>query len=240
MRTANTGSWLWLGGATLVGAALTRWQMARWFTEHPSYVPERKLDTFEIRRYAPHWVAETNVESSWEGALDEGFRRLAGYIFGRNHLAPKRLSTDVAGEDSAATSAASAATAQRAHQEISMTSPVQMRRSAPLGELASGAHDAMSHVITFHLPRGRTAANLPAPDDERVQLTWKPETRVAVLRYRGRHDADTMAARSLELLVALRRAGLRYRGNPQFAGYDPPSTLPLLRRNEVWVELEAS
>jgi hypothetical protein len=63
---------------------------------------------------------------------------------------------------------------------------------------------------------------------------------VAVLRYRGRHDAETMASRSLELLVALRRAGLRYRGNPQFAGYDAPSTLPLLRRNEVWVELEAS
>lgn len=240
MRTANTGSWLWLGGAALVGAALTRWQMARWFTEHPSYARERKLGTFEIRRYAPHWVAETSVESSWEGALEEGFHRLAGYIFGKNHFAPQPRSEAVAGQGSTGPSTGPAATVQRSHGAIAMTSPVQMQRSAPLSELASGAHDAMSHIITFHLPRGRTAANLPMPDDERVQLTLKPEARVAVLRYRGHHDADTMASRSLELLVALRRAGLRYRGNPQFAGYDPPSTLPLLRRNEVWVELEAS
>ncbi|MEY4546185.1 MAG: hypothetical protein RL685_2380, partial [Pseudomonadota bacterium] len=180
MRTAKTGSWLWLGGAALVGAALTRWQMARWFTEHPSYARERKLDSFEIRRYAPHWVAETRVESSWEDALEEGFHRLAGYIFGNNHFAPKQLSAEVTGEDSAAPSAFPAATVRPSHAEIAMTAPVQMQRSAPLSELTAGAHDAMSHIITFHLPRGRTAANLPTPNDERVQLTLKPEARVAV------------------------------------------------------------
>jgi hypothetical protein len=61
-------------------------------------------------------------------------------------------------------------------------------------------------------------------DDERVQLTMKPWARVAVLRYRVHQDANTMV---LELLAALRRAGLHDRVNPQLAGCGPPATLPL-------------
>jgi SOUL heme-binding protein len=240
MKTRNGSSWLWLGGTALVGVALTRWQMARWFTEQPRYVRERTFPPLEIRRYTPHWVAETSVESSWEGALEEGFRRLAAYIFGNNRFESKRLGSDAARTSADEPTEHANGTEGAESVEIAMTSPVQMQRSAPLSELSAPALRTMSHIVTFHLPRGRTAANLPTPNDERVRLTLKPEARVAVLRYRGRHDAETMASRSLELLVALRRAGLRYRSNPQFAGYDAPSTLPLLRRNEVWVELEAS
>ncbi len=228
---------MWLGGTAVAGAVLARWQLARWFTEQPRYVRERKVDGLEIRCYAPHWVAETRVQAPWEEALQEGFRRLASYISGSHQLPPSRAAA-VADPDEPVES--TAPTVRRQPEPIAMTAPVQLQRSAPLSELPVKPEDPASHVVTFHLPRGRAAANLPAPEDPRVQLSYKPETRVAVLRYRGAHDALTMASRSLELLVALRRAGLRYRGNPQFAGYDPPSTLPLLRRNEVWVELEAS
>jgi hypothetical protein len=46
-----------------------------------------------------------------------------------------------------------------------------------------------------------------------------------------------VAEKSQALLEAVERAGLRTRGEPEFAGYDPPTTLPFLRRNEVWIEL---
>lgn len=46
---------------------------------------ERRLDGVEIRHYGPRLAAETTVEASEERARNEGFRRLARYIFGANH-----------------------------------------------------------------------------------------------------------------------------------------------------------
>jgi hypothetical protein len=218
MRKRTQSTWMWLGGAALVGAALTRWQLARLFTEQPRYALEGKVGRLEIRHYSPRWVAETRVQNGWDLALNEGFRRLAHYIFGGNHRAQVQ---------------------SQGAEKISMTAPVNVRPGRGAVGTARDAGSA-SHVVSFNMPLGRTRESLPRPDDERVQLVLKPEARMAVLRYRGRRDGDTVTAKFLELLVALRRAGLRHKGNPQFAGYDPPSTLPLLRRNEVWIELETA
>ncbi len=200
----------------MAGAALARWQLARLFTEQPRYELEAKLGMLEIRRYPPRWVAETRVQNSWDVALGEGFRRLARYLFGSNHRSQ---------------------VSSRGSEKLAMTAPVNVRVGRGLVGTKEDAA-AASHVVSFNLPAGRSRESLPRPDDERVTIALKPEARMAVLRYRGRRDGDTVAAKFLELLVALRRAGLRHRGNPQFAGYDPPSTLPVLRRNEVWIELE--
>ena len=45
-----------------------------------------------------------------------------------------------------------------------------------------------------------------------------------------------LASKGLKLWV-IDEAGLEPVGPIVFAGYDPPSTLPLLRLNELWVEL---
>jgi hypothetical protein len=81
-------------------------------------------------------------------------------------------------------------------------------------------------------------ARTPAPGDPRVSVSDVPPRRVAVLRFRGRRDAKTIAAKKRELATELARAGLKPHGEPFFAGYDPPSTLPILRRNELWIELD--
>ena len=215
MRNRTKSPWIWWAGAAVAGAALARWQLPRLFTEQPKYELEAKLGMLEIRRYPPRWVAETRVQNSWDAALGEGFRRLARYIFGNNQ--PSRPA--------------------RRPEKLAMTAPVNVRVGRGLVGTKADAATA-SHVVSFNLPAGRTSESLPRPGDERVTIALKPEARMAVLRYRGGRDGDTVAAKFLELLVALRRAGLRHKGNPQFAGYDPPSTLPVLRRNEVWIELE--
>lgn len=53
-------------------------------TERPTFTLERKDSGVEIRQYRPYLVAQTVVEGPMEAAGNEGFRRLAGYIFGGN------------------------------------------------------------------------------------------------------------------------------------------------------------
>lgn len=235
----------WVGLGTVAGVALTRWQMARWFAEQPEYEVEEHVGPLEIRHYERLVRAETTVEApNWDDALNEGFKRLAGYIFGGNR--PRETSAHSGAAHSGA-----------AHEHIQMTAPVNVRAqkiamTAPvnvrverhaLANLAGGQGGSSSDpldasfTITFTMPKERNAASLPVPEDSRVRLRSVPPRRVAVLRYNGRYTARRVAEKSRALLEAVRAAGLRTRGEPEFAGYDPPSTLPWLRRNEVWIEL---
>jgi hypothetical protein len=52
--------------------------------EMPPYQVERTDGDIEVRRYAPHIVAEVTVEGDRSTAVNRGFRVLAGYIFGGN------------------------------------------------------------------------------------------------------------------------------------------------------------
>lgn len=53
-------------------------------TEEQPYVVVRDHPDFQLRRYPDHVVAETRVSGSFEGAGNASFRRLVGYIGGRN------------------------------------------------------------------------------------------------------------------------------------------------------------
>ncbi|NPC41579.1 heme-binding protein [Nocardioides sp. zg-1230] len=53
-------------------------------TEQQPYEVVREYADFELRRYPDHVVAETRVTGSFEGAGNTSFRRLVGYIGGRN------------------------------------------------------------------------------------------------------------------------------------------------------------
>jgi hypothetical protein len=244
MANRPAGKWFWIGAGVLGGAALTRWQLARWFTRQPSYELERRIGDLEIRIYDAHWVAETTVsDASWDQALNEGFRRLSRYIFGDNRPSPfqsdrfakphaalgsPRRSDD--GNDAGYTIPMPVPTVARFEprsETIAMTSPVNV-----------STERERSYTIAFNLPEERTLASLPAPNDERVRLERRPRRRVAVSRFRGAYSGSRVASQFSDLLTRVRKAGLGYRGSPEFAGYDPPSTLPFLRRNEIWIELD--
>ncbi len=197
------------------GAAggLARWQLGHLFVEEPDYELERRIGRFEVRRYRPHAVAETVVQAaSWEDAINEGFRRLARYIFGANERRQTIPMTTPVG-------------ARSTRERIAMTAPVSSRRS-PEG-----------YVVTFAMPRARPLESLPVPQDPRVHLVQIPERRVAVLRYHGSYRRRRTEERQAELLARVRAAGLEPTGDPEFAGYDAPSTLPLLRRVEAWLRV---
>ncbi len=207
-----------LTGGALLG--LAKWQLDRFFTETPAYEVQRAFEGFEIRHYPPRVVAETTVHGTdHDDALNEGFRRLAGYIFGANE-----------GSQSA------------------MAAPIELREATPAGK-TRGEHIAMTspvtaheyddgHVVTFTMPKDRALELLPVPQDSRVRVRRTEGERFAVLTYRGSYGGELARAKQAELLARVKEQGLVIRGTPLFAGYDAPSTLPALRRVEAWVELD--
>ena len=52
--------------------------------EMPPYTVEWADDSREIRAYGPHLLAEVHISGTRSGAIQKGFRVLAGYIFGGN------------------------------------------------------------------------------------------------------------------------------------------------------------
>jgi hypothetical protein len=193
-RRRSYRAW-WMAGAGLAVVGLTRWQLQRWFSPEPRYELEGARGELELRRYPMVRVAVTTVDGSWEDALNEGFARLAGFIFGQNARS----------------------------ERIAMTAPVL------------GTGDGRGYRLSFVMPEGFAP---PSPDDARVELGELPSRRVAVLRFNGGHDAETIESHKRDLAHALAVNGLHPRGEATFAGYDPPTTLPVLRRNELWVEID--
>mgnify|MGYP006266919189 FL=1 len=66
--------------------------------EHARYSVVASSGDIEIRDYAAQVVAETTVSGERSSAISEGFRRLAGYIFGANQPGEKIAMTAPVGQ----------------------------------------------------------------------------------------------------------------------------------------------
>ena len=84
----------------------------------PYYVTQVRDASFQVRSYGPRVVAETTVAGDWNDAGDEGFRRLAGYIFGKNRREAK----------TAMTAPVAQAPQKRQGIKLAMTAPVPQQR----------------------------------------------------------------------------------------------------------------
>lgn len=211
MRTAP----LWI---VVVGFLLGRPAMAESVAE-PVWTPVQTVQDIEVRRYAPVVRAVTVVEgTSWDGAMNEGFRRLAGYIFGGNTTRASIAMT--------APVSAQPVPSQPTSQKIAMTAPVT----------ASPGPDGAIRV-TFTMPAGETLSSLPEPNDPRVVLEAMPERLVAVRRFSGFAGEAKMRRERAALLDGLAALGLKATAEPELARYDAPWTLPFLRRNEITVDV---
>lgn len=189
-------------------------------TEEPAYQEVTRIGAVEIRLYGERIAAQTIVAGNSDAARSEGFRRLAGYIFGANS---RRSSISMTAP--VAQSGASGRTSRS--ETISMTAPVAQR--------ASGADQ---WTIQFFMPAAYEMADLPVPQDPTVQLAIVPAETYAVLRFAGVGSVGAVAARKAELVEGLAGSGWSARAEPVVWFYDPPWTLPPLRRNEVAVLVE--
>lgn len=93
------------------------------------------------------------------------------------------------------------------------------------------------YTVSWVMPPGRTLEDLPRPDHPGVELRKVPAREIAALRFRGRCTRDNTAAHERVLLRQLADAELSACDGIVFATFDAPATLPILRRNELWVEI---
>jgi hypothetical protein len=183
--------------------------------EEPAYEVTAKIGDVELRRYAPYVVAEVLVTGSAAEAGNKAFRILAGYIFGKNK-----------GEKKLAMTAPVTQTA--APMKLAMTAPV-MQNAAPGG-----------YLVQFVLPRGVTLDTAPEPIDQRVVLRQVPSMRVAAIRYSGFWSDANYNRHLAQLEETLRKADMKWSGEPVYSRYNPPFTPWFLRRNEIWLHLPAA
>ncbi len=176
--------------------------------EKPKYEVLEKEGKFEIRQYPPQIVAETVVESDFDGAGNVAFRRLFDYISGGN----------------------------RTKESIKMTAPVnqeanseKIAMTAPVNQQEAGD----KYSVSFLMPSKYTVETLPEPLDEDVKIRTIPARRMAAVRYSGSWSRKRYELHKAMLEAFIQQKELQIIGEDIFARYDPPFQLWFLRRNEV-------
>ena len=201
--------WIILAGILVLRAAL--WGPIVSKVEQPKYEVLESDQGMEIRDYAAMIVAEVDVSGERRKAIGEGFRNIADYIFGNNLSAQKVAMT--------------APVTQQASEKISMTAPVTQQ-----GE-------GNSWQVRFVMPAGYTMATLPKPKNAAVKLKEIEGKRCAVIRFSGFAGEHSLKDHTDKLTGFVRAKKLRAVSAPIYAYYNPPWTLPFLRRNEVMIEV---
>jgi len=178
--------------------------------EKPEYSIIEKDGKFEVRQYNAYIVAETFIAGDFKKASNAGFRRLAGYIFGKNRKKSKIAMT-------------APVTMEDISEKIAMTSPVTM------------AKKDSKWRVTFMMPAKYTMDTLPAPMDPKVTLRMEPEVLIASLRYSGTWSEKRYTLKKERLMELIALKGYESMGDALLARYDPPFMPAFMRRNEVQV-----
>ncbi|MBE7157667.1 MAG: heme-binding protein [Rhodospirillales bacterium] len=106
--------------------------------------------------------------------------------------------------------------------------------TAPMGESRSGKE---RWTIRFFMPRSYTRETLPEPTNSAVRIVTKPPETFGVLRFTGLPAPHAVAGQQARLLSILAGSAWQQDGAPVAWFYDPPWTIPFLRRNEVAVRV---
>ena len=200
----------WILGAIVVTGGIMAGPIAS-DVEQASYTVLQKSGAVELRRYAPTLVAETTVAGEQGKAINEGFKRIADYIFGNN--------------TSSSAIAMTAPVLQQPSEKIPMTAPVLQ---APSGK---------GWQVQFVMPASYTLATLPKPNNPEVRLRKVGAHPVAAITFSGMADEEALREQTEALRAYLAEHHLRSAGAPVYAFYNPPWTLPFLRRNEVLIPI---
>ena len=209
MKTKISVATILLLSVLALGAAMIGPIMSN--VEVPAYKILKKEQNIEIRQYPPLIIAEVKTAGSRQASISDGFRILADFIFGNNE-GEKQLSMN-------------GPITQQEGIKIAMTAPVQQEKT-----------DA-EWAISFIMPSKFSIDTIPNPINDRIKIIQIPSKRYAVITFSGRSTEANLTKHTNELEIYMNGSSYSKVGNAKYAFYNPPWTLPFLRRNEVQFEL---
>lgn len=197
-------------GIVFISAVLVGLLMS--LVEKPVYEVIASQKNIEIRSYKPMIIAEVEIEGTRKDTISQGFRVVASYIFGNNTV----------------------------KQNIAMTAPVQQQKSqkvamtVPVQQQSTG----QSWKVSFVMPAKYSIENLPKPNDNRVRLKKIPAKKFIAIKFSGTNSNKNIAKHEKQLMDYIKAHQVNIASPPKYAFYNPPWTLPCIRRNEVMVEIK--
>jgi hypothetical protein len=188
-------------------------------TEEPKFSIIEKSEPFELRAYAPQLIAEVKVEGDLDTASSQGFRLIAAFIFGQNQVSEKISMTVPVGIETAQST------------KIAMTVPVGIEASK---DSAKGINQ---WVFSFVMPSEYTMATLPKPLNPLVTIRELPAQKRAAITFSGFYNDAKVLEKTKALEEWVKSKQWQTIGSPQFARYNPPWSIPFMRRNEILITL---
>lgn len=116
------------------------------------------------------------------------------------------------------------------NQKVAMTTPVFMTAEA---ETDAGQ-------MGFMIPKQVASEGAPKPESEQVEIETRAGGQFAVVRFNGRLNDELIELKTSELRQWMAEQGVRGEGQVEVAGYDPPWTPAVLRRNEVMIRVPSA
>jgi len=191
--------------------------------EQPKYSIVQTDGDIEIRHYEPMIIAKVRVDGERQAAVSSGFKLLAAYIFGDNTAQNKMNMTSPVKQVSVQEDIG--ASPPVTQQKIKMTAPVRQKKVNNIWE------------VSFVMPSKYTKETLPKPINSKVHIESIPKKQYAVIVFSGLISDKNLQKNKDKLLGYLAKNNIKMLSSPIYAFYNPPWTMPFLRKNEVLVEV---
>jgi hypothetical protein len=186
--------------------------------KEPRYRVINKTESIEIRQYEPKIIAQVTVTGKRSTAINKGFRLLADYIFGNNSV-PNQASS-----------------------KIAMTAPVMQSPATKIAMTAPVSQSKLTRdewLVSFVMPEKYTLKSLPQPNNKAINIIQQAPGRYIVIKFSGRMTGSNLGKHLETLNTYVKGHNVNTIGEPIYAFYNAPWTLPFLRRNEIMYQLKS-
>lgn len=201
---------------------------------------------YQLRHYGVRYACETMYTLEKGGTDGTGFRALAGYI-GVGTSPQNTISQGIAMTAPVVTTSISTAGKEKegGGTAIAMTAPVITTTTSTSSTSSSSSTKSSSTVkkMAFVLPQEYDSMEkIPKPTNPNVKITEIPSAKGAVHTFSGWCNDEKAKSKARELVHQLRDDGVNIEEEDaltkfQLWQFHPPFTIPMLRKNEVWIEL---